>query len=193
MTARAAISQIHDTLTAMAARPGMYGTTSETVLFQALALLDVRAALLGGDDCKASYEAAKAERGIPCAHHALLPMAEIGAFLADLYARERRRLQDAPTAEERLLSLRVDFRDEQAAAEVTPEHAGRYLMARGWTRGELAPWAVYSRGEHGTRHALKATWIDYGRRMVECIDDVALAEGRSPLAVWAEMVQGEAR
>lgn len=191
MTARAALSQIHDTLTAMSARPAMYGTTSEPVLFQALALLDVRAALLGGDECRGSYEAAKTARGIPCAHHALLPMAEIGAFIGDVYARERERLPDAPTAEERLLALRVDFRDEQAAAEVTPEQAGKYLMARGWTRGELAPWAVYSRGEHGTRHALKAAWIDYGRRMVECINDVAAVEGRSPLAVWREMVQGE--
>ena len=133
MTARAAISQIHDTLTAMAARPGMYGTTSEAVLFTALALLDVRAALLDGDECRASYEAAKAARGIPCAHHALLPMDQIGVFLADLYERERQRIPDAPTTEERLLALRVDFRDEPAAAEITPEMAAAYLTARGYT------------------------------------------------------------
>ncbi len=187
MTARAALSQIHDTLTSMAARPPMYGTTSETVLFSALALLDVRAAILGGDECKASYEAAKTARGIPSAHHALLPMAEIGAFIADVYERERQRLPDAPTTEERLLALRVDFRDEQAAAEITPEQAGRYLMARGWTRGDVDPWAMYSRGEYTLMVPLKATWIDYGRRMVECINGAALAEGRSPLAVWAEM------
>ncbi len=189
MTTRAALSHIHNTLTAMSARPGMYGTTSETVLVTALALLDVRATLLGGDDSRASYEAAKAARRIPSAHHACqaIDLLEIGAFIADVYVRERQRLPDAPTTEERLLALRVDFRDEQAAAEITPEQAGRYLMARGWTRGDVDPWAMYSRGEYTLMVPLKATWIDYGRRMVECINGAALAEGRSPLAVWAEM------
>lgn len=32
-----------------------------------------------------------------------------------------------------LLTLRVDFRDEQAAARITPEQANAYLAARGWT------------------------------------------------------------
>lgn len=186
MTTRAALAHIHDTLTAMAARPAMYGTTSQTVLFQALALLDVRAAILGGDECRVSYEAAKAARGIPCAHHALLPMAEIGAFLADLYAREQQRLPDAPTAEERLLSLRVIFRDEPAAAEITPEMAAAYLTARGYTVRGAIRWHVWTRDG---RQVLvpRERLTDYGRRMVKTITALAEIESRSPLAVWAEM------
>ena len=196
MTARAAISQIHDTLTAMAARPGMYGTTSEAVLFTALALLDVRAALLDGDECRASYEAAKAARGIPCAHHALLPMDQIGAFIADVYARERQRLPDAPTAEERLLSLGVDFRDEQAAAEVTVEQAVAYLQAHGWTEATLpadSKWRVFKSAEDDLLVARHRQWVDYGRRMCEAINALAGLESRSPLAVWREMRQGDVR
>ena len=196
MTARAAISQIHDTLTAMAARPGMYGTTSEAVLFTALALLDVRAALLGGDDSRASYEAAKTARGIPSAHHALLPMAEIGAFIADVYERERLRLPDAPTTEERLLSLGVDFRDEQAAAEVTVEQAVAYLQAHGWTEATLpadSKWRVFKSAEDDLLVARHRQWVDYGRRMCEAINALAGLESRSPLAVWREMRQGDVR
>ncbi len=186
MTARAALTHIHDTLTSMAARPAMYGTTAETVLVAALALLDVRATLLGGDECRVSYEAAKAARGIPCAHHALLPMDQIGAFLADLYAREQQRLPDAPTTEERLLALRVIFRDEQAAAEITPEMAGAYLTARGYTVRGAIRWHVWTRDG---RQVLvpRERLTDYGRRMVETITALAEIEGRSPLAVWAEM------
>lgn len=258
MTARAALTHIHDTLTAMAARPAMYGTTPETVLVAARALLDVRAALLGGDDSRASYEAAKSERGIPCAHHAMLPMDQIGAFLADVYERERQRLPDVtvvacdtstgsnrssssspvsgealsrppsaatqrpPSAQpasdslkhtgrstrtpalgeiawpstDRLLSLRVDFRDEQAAAEVTVEQAVAYLQAHGWTEATLpadSKWRVFKSAENDLLVARHRQWVDYGRRMCETINALAGLESRSPLAVWCEMVQGERR
>ncbi len=259
MTARAALSQIHDTLTSMAARPPMYGTTSETVLFSALALLDVRAALLGGDDCKASYEAAKAARGIPCAHHACqaIELLEIGAFIADVYERERQRLPDVtvvacdtstgsnrssssspvsgealsrppsaatqrpPSAQpasdslkhtgrstrtpalgeiawpstDRLLSLRVDFRDEQAAAEVTVAQAVAYLQAHGWYEAAVpadSKWRVFKSAENDLLVARHRQWVDYGRRMCETINALAGLESRSPLAVWAEMRENKA-
>jgi hypothetical protein len=42
----------------------------------------------------------------------------------------------------RLLSLRVDFRDEAAGAAITPEQANAYLTARGWYRGDIEHWVV---------------------------------------------------
>lgn len=47
-----------------------------------------------------------------------------------------------------LLTLRVDFRDEQAAARITPQQANAYLAARGWRRGDLAPWHQHRREQY---------------------------------------------
>ncbi len=93
---------------------------------------------------------------------------------------------------DRLLTLRVDFRDEQAAAEITPEMASRYLTAKGWERGEIAHWVYWTRDGSlvAVRHPSGTSWVDYGRRMVEMLTDVATAEGRSSLAVWWEMRHG---
>ena len=114
---------------------------------------------------------------------------------------------------ERILSLRVDFRDEQAAAEITPEMASRYLTAKGWTervpeRSRRGPpkMRIFARVPESERlnylrsgrasmsapvvmFPREAHWVDYGRRMVELVNDVAVAEGRSPLAVWVEMME----
>lgn len=94
---------------------------------------------------------------------------------------------------DRLLTLRVIFRDEPAAAEITPEMAAAYLTARGWT--ERPPlrdgdrWRVFMRDGRGVGVPRETRFIDYGRRMVELVNDLAEIEGRSPLAVWAEMMQ----
>lgn len=92
------------------------------------------------------------------------------------------------TTLDRILSLRVDFRDEPAAAEITPEMAAAYLTARGYTvRGAIRSY-VWTRD--GNEVLVPRSFMaDYGRRMVELVNDLATAEGRSPLAVWAEMVQ----
>lgn len=91
-----------------------------------------------------------------------------------------------------LLTLRVDFRDEQAAARITPEQANAYLAARGWTLaivdGAFHLWtldekqALVPNGQH---------WDSYGRRMVELLNHLARIEGRGVLAVFVEMVATE--
>lgn len=96
----------------------------------------------------------------------------------------------------RILTLRVIFRDEGAAAEITPEMAAAYLTARGWAEVSVpadSKWRVFRTGDDETLVPRHPHWVDYGRRMVELVTDVALAESRSPLAVWAEMSQGEPR
>ena len=57
-----------------------------------------------------------------------------------------------PTGEPlaRLLSLRVELRDEAAAAEVTPERFGEYLAERGWMHvasTASGTWGIWSRGD----------------------------------------------
>lgn len=165
----------------------MYGTTPETVLFTALALLGVRSTLLGdATGPEVAYARLKAERGFLLPEHAFLPMDEIGAFIGDLYARERQRLPDAP---DRILTLKVDFRDEDAAAEITPEMAAAYLSARGWKREDIPDWTGWHLRGYEAWVPTRSEWGDYGRRMVTIIGAIAAAEARSPLAVWAEMIK----
>jgi hypothetical protein len=89
----------------------------------------------------------------------------------------------------RLLSLRVDFRDEAAGAAITPEQANAYLTARGWYRGDVEHWSIWSRAdcEYPLMVPRETRWDDYGRRMVEFINNLAAHENRSPLAVWADL------
>lgn len=92
---------------------------------------------------------------------------------------------------DRLLTLRVDFRDEQAAAEITPEMASRYLTAKGWTLHEQTiAYDVWRKDGRETDTPRQQRFIDYGRRMVGAVNDLAEIEGRSPLAVWWEMTHG---
>ena len=117
------------------------------------------------------------------------------------------------TTIDRLLSIRVDFRDDAAAAEIAPERAAAYLTAKGWTervpeRSRRGPpkMRIFARVPESERlnylrsgrasmsapvvmFPREAHWVDYGRRMVELVNDVAVAEGRSPLAVWVEMME----
>ena len=87
-----------------------------------------------------------------------------------------------------LLTLRVDFRDPEAAARITPEQANAYLAARGWRRGGLAPWHQHRREQYEVMVPMHATYVDYGRRMVELLNRLAEYEGRSVLAVFVDIV-----
>lgn len=93
MTSRLAparcLAQIDAHLTSIVAAPLQHGTTSEVVLFVALALLEARAALTGGPDPQEVYRALCAEHRIPSAHHACqhLGIATIGPFLSALVSR----------------------------------------------------------------------------------------------------------
>lgn len=88
----------------------------------------------------------------------------------------------------RLLTLSVHFRDEPAAAEISPAAANAYLATRGWARHEDDRlWSHWTRGVEHMQVPLHADYADYGRCMVMVINDLAAVENRSPLAVWAEM------
>jgi hypothetical protein len=95
----------------------------------------------------------------------------------------------SPDTLARLLSLRVDLRDEKACAEITPEMANAYLKAMGWknTRPALA-FFVWERGPLCANVPRAQSFADYGRRMVELVNGLATAEGRSPLVVWIDMM-----
>lgn len=85
----------------------------------------------------------------------------------------------------RVLSLQVLFEDAAAAAEVTPAMLAAYLTAKGWAREARMRYTTWRLGKH---------WIDVsaestGEEMLDVIADVALVEGRSPLAVWKDMVE----
>lgn len=89
----------------------------------------------------------------------------------------------------RLLTLRVDLRDPDAAAEVTPEALAAYAERTGWRLAATTPaHLVYRRGDAELQVPLTAGWPDYGKRICQEIGILAAAEGRSPLAVWAELV-----
>ena len=89
-----------------------------------------------------------------------------------------------------LLTLRVDFRDETAAARITPEQANAYLAARGWQRVDRRVWHVWNIGEEQAK-VPRERLSDYGRRMVELLNRLAEYEGRSVLAVFVDMVAAE--
>lgn len=90
----------------------------------------------------------------------------------------------------RVLTLRVDLRDEKACAEITPEAAATYLRAKGWEltleREHVTLWNAC--GEFAVNVPREQSFADYGRRMCEAVTDLADAEQRSPLAVWVDMM-----
>ena len=88
----------------------------------------------------------------------------------------------------RILSLRVDLRDEKACAEITPEMANAYLGARGWKGRGQGQWYVWESGDRQVLVPHEQGFHDYGRRMVELLGVLAAAEKRSPLAVWVDMM-----
>jgi hypothetical protein len=93
VTARLALArclaQIDAHLTSIVVAPSQHGTTSEVVLFVALALLEARVALTGGPDPQEVYRALCAEHRIPSAHHACqhFGIATIAPFLSALVSR----------------------------------------------------------------------------------------------------------
>lgn len=91
-----------------------------------------------------------------------------------------------------VLTLRVDFRDPEAAARITPEQANAYLAAHGWTGPSVVhEYAIWLDPSDGLRQALvplQTHWRDYGASMVTLLNDLARHEDRSPLAVFAEMI-----
>lgn len=93
----AALADLDTRLAGMAGRARMYGTTSETVLFQALVALEVRALLRGEPDPAERYEALRRAHGIPSSLHASsrLGLDDIGEFIASLAG-----LTDAPPRHE---------------------------------------------------------------------------------------------
>lgn len=87
----------------------------------------------------------------------------------------------------RVLSLQVLFEDAAAASEVTPAKLAAYLTAKGWTRERRCRYATWRLGQKWVDVAIDAT----GEEMLDVIADVAIVEGRSPLAVWVEMMENK--
>jgi hypothetical protein len=92
----------------------------------------------------------------------------------------------------RLLSLQVTLRDELAAAEVTPEALCACAAAHGWQLTATTPvYHVHERPEVAVHQLLvprRPDWTDYGQCVLRAIADLAEHEGRSPLAVWVDLV-----
>lgn len=94
-----------------------------------------------------------------------------------------------PSTLTRILTLRVDLRDEAACAEISPEMAEKYLRAKGWTRvGSVVTLIIWQRYPFEVDVPARSDFPDYGRRMVELLGVLAAAEKRSPLAVWVDMM-----
>ncbi len=89
----------------------------------------------------------------------------------------------------RLLALRVDLRDPDAAAEVAPEALAAYAERTGWTLATTTgAHRVYHRGAGELKVPITSGWPDYGRAIAAEINLLAEHEGRSLLAIWAELV-----
>lgn len=186
-----AIAAIDEALDGMRDRPAMYGGP-EAVLSQALLALDIRAALLGGGDCRATYEAMLRERRIPCSMHAHQSVDDdLGEFIGDLVRRERERLPRSPLD---LTALDVELRDDAACERVSPEAAAAHLAEHGcWTHvGTVGPLALWDRGDGTLTQIQVPTWRfggDYGRAMRYVVTRLADVEGRTHLAVLVDLVQ----
>lgn len=89
----------------------------------------------------------------------------------------------------RILTLRVDLRDEAACAEISPEMAERYLRAHGWALSDtFEGWTLWRRGIRPLHVPHDPTRADYGWRMCEAVKDLADVEQRSPIAAWVDMM-----
>lgn len=90
-----------------------------------------------------------------------------------------------------VLALRVDLRDPDACGRITPEAANAYLAARGWQRFDTETWHVWMLDGAQVVVPRETSWADYGVRMVEMVAAVALHEGRSPIAVYLDLMPEE--
>ena len=91
-----------------------------------------------------------------------------------------------------VLALRVDLRDPDACGRITPEAANAYLAARGWQRFDTETWHVWMLDGAQVVVPRETSWADYGVRMVEMVAAVALHEGRSPIAVYLDLMPEDA-
>lgn len=189
-SATAALALIDEALDGMRDRPAMYGGP-EAVLFQALLALDIRAAFLGGGDCRATYDAMRRERRIPCSMHAHQAASVVlGPFIAALIHRERARLPGAPLD---LATLDVELRDDAACERISPEAVASHLAEHGWTHaGTVGALTLWDRVD-GTLTQIQAPTCrfggDYGRAMRYVVTRLADVEGRTHLAVLVDLVQ----
>ena len=91
-----------------------------------------------------------------------------------------------------ILTLRVDFRDPEAAARITPAQAGAYLAAHGWQNifntDNLHVWILSEERLDQVVIPRSQGYPDYGRCLTMTIGKLAEHEARSPLAVFVEMI-----
>lgn len=90
-----------------------------------------------------------------------------------------------------VLALRVDLRDPDACAKITPDAANAYLAARGWRCFATEAFHVWNLGIVQAYVPRDTSWTDYGARMTELVAAVALHEGRSPIAVYLDLMPEE--
>ena len=93
-----------------------------------------------------------------------------------------------------LLTLRVDFRDPEAAARILPAQANAYLAAHGWRNVlDTEHLRVWDRGPDKLDQVVvprSTEWgSDYGAAMVRVLATVAEQEDRGVLAVYVEMAE----
>lgn len=88
------------------------------------------------------------------------------------------------------LTVELTFTDDVAAMRVTPAQATAYLRGKGWSLDPLnngvVAWWRKSHECAGVPERLQQR--DYGRRMAELVRTVASCEGRSPIAVWLDLL-----
>ena len=91
-----------------------------------------------------------------------------------------------------LLTLRVEIRDEPAAAAITVEAIVAYLTRNGWQpRQQLDTAALWSHPAEPGRLLLvpgSRDGADYGRRVLMLVADLAETEQRSQLAVFTDLL-----
>lgn len=95
---------------------------------------------------------------------------------------------------EQLLSVKVNITDAEALSAPTPERMRSYLEDQGWEcctdmGGKREWWQLPAPG--GTYEVLlpaSKTYVDYPRRVSELLRTVSIAENRSELALWHDLV-----
>ena len=96
--------------------------------------------------------------------------------------------------ERQLLSVKVHITDTEALSEPTPERMRSYLEDQGWEccteKGRKREWWQLP-APGGTYEVLlprSKTYLDYPRTVSEFLRTVSIAENRSELALWHDLV-----